>query len=130
MRSTDVLRVVCWEDAGLTIMARVLGNAGTAVTQASLTGIAFKAFDLATGAQVGSTTALTVSAVVFDTLQDDDDDPRWTLDSTGFNFLYTVPATFFPTGDQKYLLEFVFDPVSGDNFPLVVECFAKGLLSS
>lgn len=127
--SANIYQATVWEDASLTIMARVRGLAGAYITQASLSSIACKVYDLQSGSLVTSPT-VTVASAVFDTLQDGDDDPRWTLDSTGFNFRHTVPAAGFPDGNKKYRVEYSFVPASGDAFPLVVEVFARALMGS
>lgn len=72
-------------------------------------------------------TALTVSAVIFDTLQTD---ARWTIDSTGYNFRHTPGASNFASGDRRYRIEYVFDPVSGENFALVYHVTAMKLFAS
>lgn len=118
MSPTDILCFSVWEDSSLTVMARITGNAGTNITQASLTSIKLRVFDLDDdGAEVGAEATLTISSVVYDSLQTSD--PRWTVDSTGYNFLYTIPAARFPTGPCLALCQFVITPTSGDPFPFV-----------
>lgn len=111
------------EDCGISLMDRVYGNAGTAITQATITAISYKVYshtskDKAVDAEDGTLIAsgsLTVASVVFDTLQTD---ARWTKDSTGYNFRYDSPATDRPAGGwHRY--EIVFDPSSGENFAAV-----------
>lgn len=116
-----------WENTPLTILARMRGNGGAYITQASLNGITCKSIDTVTGSTVASPT-VTVASSVFDTLQTSSNDPRWTGDATGFNFVFTIPAAAFPTGNRKYRVEFTFDPVSGEDFRLVVEVFARNLM--
>lgn len=103
-----------YEDGGATCMARVVGNNGANITQATINAATFKVFDLSElpGKQTGTGT-LTVADVVFDTLQTD---ARWTVDSTGYNFRHTVPASAFPLGGRKYRVEYLFDPTSGEDF--------------
>ena len=125
---TEILKVSVFEDTGAVIMARVYGNAGTPITQASLASIVCKVFDLSDGNTLIATRTLTIADVVFDALQTSD--ARWTTDSTGYNFLDAVPATAFPNGGRTYRLEYVFTPVSGQPFALVAEVDAVNLLSS
>lgn len=74
--------------SGVVLMARVIGANGVKITQALLTSIAYMLTDL-TARTSGSTRALTISSVVYDTYQTD---AGWTEDSTGYNFRYTIPA--------------------------------------
>jgi hypothetical protein len=128
---TAPITATIWEDEGLFLMARVLGNAGTAITQASLTAITYGVYDVATGtATVTAGTALTISSVVFNTYQVTAVDPRWTLDTTGYNFATSIPASAFPTGGATYQVEILFDPASGENFWLVARVTAKALFTS
>ncbi len=100
-----------YEDGGASVMARVIGNAGTAITQASLSSISYKVFDLATGETALQSGVLTISAVVFDALQTD---ARWTADSTGYNFLHACPASWFTDANHQYRIEYKFTPASGE----------------
>jgi len=128
MKATDLLETSGWEDSSLTVMARIQGEDAANITQATIGSIAAKVFDLNdNNAQVGSTINLTVSSVVFDTLQTD---ARWTKDAVGYNFRHTVPASYFPTGDHVYRVEYKFSPSSGDPFFFVVEHTAVNVLSS
>ncbi len=98
------------EDAGVTFMARVYGNAGTAITQASLSSIGYAVTDLSDLTNPVTSGTLTISSVVFDTLQTG---VRWTKDSTGYNFLYAAPATWTPSGKRRYAYVFTFTPSDG-----------------
>jgi hypothetical protein len=120
-----------WEDQGIFLMSRVLGNAGTAITQASLTAITYGVYDVSTGtATVTAGTALVISSVVFNTYQVTAVDPRWTLDSTGYNFATSIPASAFPSGNATYQVEILFDPASGENFWLVARVSTKPVFTS
>lgn len=126
----DTLIVTIWEDTGCTIMARIYGNAGTAITQASLTAITCTVSKIGDGTTV-ATPSVTISSVVYDTLQTSD--PRWTRaggDSTGFNFLLALAQTNFPTGEEWYFVDIAFDPVSGADFALCAKVFAKARYAS
>ncbi len=117
--STDLQRATGWEDTGLTIMARLRGNGGALILQADFTGIAASVWPEGTPTSPTlDATALTIASVVFDTLQKEADDARWTRDTTGYNFAYTVPASAFPS-PGLHRVEIVFDPTSGDDWPLV-----------
>ncbi len=85
--------------SGILLLARVVGATGGAITQASITSIAWTVTDLTLGT-VLATGTFTVSSSVFDSLQQND--PRWTYDSAaspgpdgafGYNFAATLPST-------------------------------------
>lgn len=125
--SAPVHTFTCYEDCPPSLMARVTGRTGVAITQASLTSITLYGYNLADISNpVANGVALTVSAVVFDTLQTD---ARWTADDTGYNFRYDVPAIYAATPGQ-YRYEFKFDPTSGENFNLVWEGYVQPLQNS
>ena len=119
--------------SGHTLMGRILGNSGVPITQASLASIAYAVRDLTAGTTITSGVALTISSVVFDSLQQAD--PRWTKDSAssvgedgryGYNFLATLPATLFTAFDvdadteevttHRYQVDVTFTPASGQPF--------------
>lgn len=65
------------------------------------------------------TGTLTVADVVFDSLQTSD--TRWSVDSTGYNFAYAAPVTWFPSGGVVYQVELTFTPTSGAAFKVLFE---------
>lgn len=103
------------EDGGATVMARLYAWSGSALSQSATTSITAKVFDLYSDTPTTAvvSTTLTVSAVIFDALQTD---ARWTLDTTGFNFLHAIPATYFPTGGHLYQVEYKITPATGEVF--------------
>lgn len=118
------IEVVAFEDTGLVVMARVLGQDGEAITQATIDTIAMTSMDLDDYSSV-ATASLTVSAVVFDTLQTADD--RWTADQRGYNFLYAIPATAIPSPGKTYRVGLLFTPSSGQPFALAVDVTTRRL---
>ncbi len=112
------------EQTGVTILARIYGTTGILITQASITSIAYTVTDLLAGTTSAGT--LTVASVVFN--QAMTNDPRWTFDTVGFNFLATLPATAFPLTTPAanvygnpptpnvYQIDIAFTPVSGQAF--------------
>lgn len=122
MRATDTPIVTVWEDTGLTIMARILGNAGTPITKASLTGITCKIWDRKSGANVATPT-VTINDAVYDTLQTAD--PRWTKDDTGYNFLHVIPASALSLPNKRYRAGYKFDPVTEEDFAMAVDIQTK-----
>ena len=129
MSQLEVVRDEVWEDSGPTFMARVKGNDGAYITQASLTAITWKVYDSdsATPNTAIANGTCTVASSVFDTLQTGD---PWSKDSTGYNFKYTMAATSVPTGGHNYVVEFSFDPKTGDDFPVVYYVSVRRLRSS
>ncbi len=59
---------------------------------------------------VAETSAGSVAAIVFDTLQE------WDVDDRGFNIKITIPAASFPTKGRWYVLEVWINPVAGEDF--------------
>lgn len=121
------------EDTGCSLMDRVYGNAGIAITQATITSIAYKVYEHTTkdaaiavsgGTLVaGTASSLAVASVVFDALQTA---APWdaTADALGYNFRYDSPIVDRPTGGKWYRHEVVFTPAIGALFAAVfiIEC--------
>lgn len=129
MASTDKILGFVWEDGGGTVLARAVGQDAVAITQASLTSVAWKAFD-ESGATRDTPVAngtLTIADDIFDTLQTD---PRWTLDDDGYNVRHEIAATVFSAGDHIYRVEYTFTPATGQVFIMVAEMFAKAIRGS
>lgn len=108
--------------SGATCMARLVGNQGTLITQASLSAAVYTINDLTTGLQVLAETSLVVANVIFNSLQQND--PRWDKDSQanpgrdgrwGYNFLAVIPAVNFANPD-KFQIDVEFTPVTGEEF--------------
>ncbi len=128
--TTQIQKATAWEDAGLRIMARLRGNTGSLIVQADFTAIAASVWPFrAPTSPTLDASALTVASVVFDTLQTTSDDARWTKDSTGYNFAYTIPASAFPD-PGVHRVEVIFNPASGDDWPLVYLVDVEGLFIS
>lgn len=106
---------VSWnEDGSATCLARLTARnaTGAAITgegywikQADVTSITCKVFD-DSAAQVEITPAptVTVSSAIIDTPVTDG--VIWTADSVGYNFLFDIAGTYFPTGGHIYRVEF------------------------
>jgi len=119
------------EDSDIQVMARIVGYAGTYITQALTSSIVYSTFDLSSATPttaIVDSTSLTVSAVVFDALQRDE---RWTVDDIGYNFrVHTLAATIPATGDHMYRIEFKFTDSSSDVFFGVVQVYAEPISTS
>lgn len=136
--SVKINTAAAFEDGGITLMDRVLGNAGTAITQASISTLALKVYECASEEDalaadgdevVGVGGSLTVASQVYDTLQTAS---PWnsTTDATGYNFRYDVPANHMPTGSRWYRFEFKFTPTSGAPFWVVWVVKAEPIATS
>ncbi len=98
-----------YEDGTCTLLARVYGASGTAITQATCSSIAYTITDT-TNSTVVDSGSLTIASVVYDTLQTD---AIWTRDSTGYNFKWTPAYTSFPTPSVTYAAEALVVTTSG-----------------
>ena len=116
-----------YENGGAVLMARITGASGAAITQSSLSSITYKVFDASSKTPYDLLTSgtITIGSVIYDTLQTG---APWTADSTGYNFLWTAPASAFPNlsnglnPDQHlYRVEILFTPASGEVFWAVFE---------
>jgi len=106
-----------WEDAGSTLMSRVIAPDGSALQQADATSIAYCLYK-GTETTVTTSSALTVASVVYDTLQTD---AIWTKDSTGYNFKHVISSSTLSDPNTVYRAEYWFTPASGEVFPVVFE---------
>lgn len=93
-----------YEDASASIIARVLGLNGVALKQADVSTITYAVTNVRSGTSIATGT-LTISAVVFDTLQTGG---PWSVDVTGYNFLHNAPGTFFPDGGETVQIDYTF----------------------
>jgi hypothetical protein len=125
-----------FEDAPIVLMDRVKNIAGAYITQASVSSISYRcdayssqtdAEKCSNGTEVTDDTSLTISSVVYDTLQTA---APWdsTADATGYNFRFTLPAASRPVGDKWHRVEVIITPATGDAYPLVwiIETLAMG----
>ncbi len=118
-----------FEGQAVTHMAHITGNDAANITQASLSSIQLRIFD--DDGNVIATRALAIDTVVFDTLQLEADDARWTLDSIGFNFLNQTLMSDLPSGDKLYKFEYRFRPINeGPQFHFVRNVFSHNILTT
>jgi hypothetical protein len=104
----------------VTTLARVLGAANAPIVQADISSVSYTIYlldsrdpDNWTPVSGHSAVSLTVSAVVFNTLQTD---AAWTTDATGYNFRHEIDISVnqaFTAAGSKYLVEYRFVPNSG-----------------
>ena len=125
---TAPLSTTNWEDSDLFVMARVLAISGSVITQATISSATVKVYDTDSGNALTYSATLTVSSVVYDTLQTSDS--RWTVDATGYNFAYSVPAAAFAHGGRTYQVEIRLVPTSGGDIHVVVRSLTRNLIGS
>lgn len=94
------------------------------MTQANLSAITLVVTDTGSGTETLASTSLTISSVIFDTLQ------GWVKDNIGHNFRYTIGPTAFPTGGAKYVAEVKWTHTDGRTGHTVFEGIAKSLYRS
>lgn len=100
------------------LLARLRFNDGDLITQATIESIGYEAVR---GTQVVSAGPLDKGDVIHDALVDDDD--RWTVDDTGYNFEWEPPV-FDSRGNYRVVV--VVTPVSGTPRMLIWEVQARG----
>jgi hypothetical protein len=99
--SKDMIHVVAHEDSNFSLLGRITYGNGYA-TQADVSAITWKAFDVNDPATVYDSGSLMIADTVFDSLQTGD--LRWKKDAVGFNFLHTHAYDAFEPG--RYLVEY------------------------
>ena len=124
--SALVTRTNGFEDAASTFLARVVGEDAALLLIANVTSISYKVYDTTDGSE-SATGSLTVSSVIFDTLQTD---ARWTVDTTGYNFKFLMPASAFPAGDRLYRVEFLFTVTGSIPAFVVFDHYVKAVRTS
>lgn len=124
MAASDIFRAAINEDATTTLLGRLCARDGTGAAsptategnlakQADISSIEAKVFDLSgtTPTTATQTYTLTVSSVIYDTLQTSG---VWGLIDGGGNFLYDLPAAAVPSSDLIYRVEVSFTFTNGN----------------
>lgn len=120
MAGADTIRGSIWQGAPTPLLARIRSVNGSYLTQASLSSITYAVFNLTgnTPSTVLSSGTLTISSVVFDSLQTD---ARWTTDSVGYNFRVTIPGSAFALAATLYRVEVTFTDTDSQKFRVVFQ---------
>jgi len=118
-------------NAGVLLMARIRSIAGVLLTQGSVSSASYSVYDVDAGTTLVSSTALTVSSVVYNGLQYN---ATWRHDSPtspgddgayGYNFAMTLPASAIPVASSghKIQVDVVITPTSGQQLriPFVLQ---------
>ena len=119
-------RAYIWEHGTATFMARAVNWSNVVITKATVASITYTLSQVDPNDETHNTSVtghmsipLTVASVIYDTLQTDS---RWTADTTGYNFAYTLDVSSvdaFADAGYQYLLTFWVQPTVGQRFPLV-----------
>ena len=112
---TDEITGIVYEDSTFSLMSRFTVD-GANATQSDCSSITMKAWDVDDYDTPVLDATLTVSAVVYDTLQTDG---RWSVDATGYNFRYDVADTVCTTAGTQYRFEAVVTTSGGKLPPMV-----------
>ena len=110
------------EDGDATVLGRITSRAGSGAAtgidgegnwleQADVASITCSVFDL------DSDTPVTVNTL-------------WTVDTTGYNFIHDLAATNFPTGSNRYSVEYAVSMTNGGKFHAIFEGIARPIRSS
>lgn len=113
-----------YKDRGCTLLARVLGADGAAITQADISAIAYSIYHVAdkdtddeaeTANSDHASVAVAVASAVYDTLQTA---AIWTRDATGYNLRLDVSGETKSPWDEigDWRVKAVLSPVSGEDF--------------
>ena len=104
LESGEVFRHTIPEDTGFVVRARIQLDDGTDITQSVVSSATYTVTDLSTRNAVSghNGVSLTVSSLVYDTLQIDDNAEGWQTDDNGWNIKHIVAASAFPEGDRVY----------------------------
>ena len=112
---TDEITGIVYEDSTFSLMSRFTVD-GANATQSDCSSITIKAWDVDDYDTPVLDATLTVSTVVYDTLQTDG---RWSVDATGYNFRYDVADTVCTTPGTQYRFEAVVTTSGGKLPPMV-----------
>ncbi len=141
MTTLDKITIAWQEDGSATALARVCARDATGawtgvpgegnwIKQADLASITAKVFDRngTTPDTPITTPTVTISSAIQDTPVTDK--KIWDLDDTGYNFLFDLAGTNFPTGSHKYLVELYFATTGGSTWCLAYEGIASPVVGS
>lgn len=121
---TAAATATVWEGSSPVNMARVVGYDNANINQASVSELHYMVTQLVDGVEteVAPSTELTVTDVIFDTLQTGN---GWTEDTTGYNFRHQLAATDLPDGGVVYTVTYRFEDTSGKHYFVSFELTTK-----
>jgi hypothetical protein len=127
MKSIDKpTRGIVWKNGSAVFLARVVGWDGVVLQKADLASITYTAKKLVDDVWTDVTGHVAATLAIADVISDAlvTDDERWTVDSTGYNFVYLLDTTAveaFDDPDAKYLVSFSFTPTGQPPVKVVFE---------
>tara|TARA_R110000824_G_scaffold172434_1_gene350361 strand:+ start:67920 stop:68339 length:420 start_codon:yes stop_codon:yes gene_type:complete len=138
---TSPYQVEWREDSTSTVIARITSRIGSGAATgvngegnflqiADVSTIVVNVFDLdaADPDTAADTASVTVATAVLDTVVTSN--VIWTKDTVGYNFIHDLSAAYFPTGNRRYEVEYVFTLTDGSVFHIVYDGIAIPVRSS
>jgi len=111
---------VVFKNGSATLLARVVGADGSAVTQSDISTAKYTAYlldeddpDVATAVTGHTDVSVDVASLIYDGLQNDD---LWDVDDTGYNFKHVLDVSshqVFTIAGRIYRIVFELTPTSG-----------------
>lgn len=143
MNAIDKITAQWQEDGSATLLARVTARDGTGaatgvpgegnwIKQADLSTITCKVFDRTPGYATPDTAIATPTVTISSAIQDTPvtSDAIWTVDLVGYNFLFDVAGTNFPTGGHTYRVELYFTTTGSKTWTIAYEGVAVPVVGS
>ena len=131
MSAPVTYRATVNEDGTAYVLARILrkdsNHAMSVPATSDFSSITRGVYLTRTSTAVLAATTLTTTNVVLSSLSTGN---IWTADSTGFNFIDTVPSSGFPDGGEVYTLEYKFTLASGEVGWMTIHATAMNMLGS
>ena len=127
MASSVIEKATIYENSSVSFLARIRISSGSYLSQGVTDSITCKVFSLADTSTAVATPSITVSSVVFNSLQTSDD--CWTKDTTGYNFKVTLNDSIFVDGDLTYQVEFKFALSNGNDIYVVYRVYTLPVYS-
>lgn len=124
------------EDSSGVVLAYITAADGTDLVASDVSSLTYSVLekDPDTGAWSAvsghSAVSLTpIATYIYDTLQTEDDDPRW-YPTGGYNFAHAIAYTAFPTGGRLYRYECTIIESSGARYKVLAEGRAEAVHAS
>jgi len=120
MADASDIHGVVFKNGSATLLARVVGAGGAAITQATISAIKYTVYlldendpDAGTALDGHTDVAVDKATAIFDALQTDD---IWDVDGTGYNFKHVLDVSAnqaFAKAGRTYRVVFELTPTSG-----------------
>lgn len=116
MSLTNVTVDRIFEGSRATFLSRIVAPDGSYLTQADIDAITYYVYDSDDLTNHLYTGPIDKTTAVFDTLQTGN---LWTIDDTGYNFIYTAQETENLEARHRYTIQFIFTLSTAETFPVV-----------